>query len=79
MRRGAGRWELDIVNGIFEGDAFRIVFGEPAFGGILGGEDLQVVDVANVFARFDVDPDRYGSSLIRRNISFTSVSQSLPA
>jgi hypothetical protein len=35
-------------NLIFESDAFGIVFLEPFFGGVRGGEDLQVILVANL-------------------------------
>lgn len=31
--------------------------GEPALGGFLAGEDPEVVDVANLLARIDVNPN----------------------
>jgi hypothetical protein len=44
-----------------------------------GGENThEMVDVADLFGGVDVDPDGHASSLICRNIPFTSVSRSLP-
>ena len=40
---------------VFEGDAFGIVFFEPGFRGVRGGEDLDVLGVANLLAGVDVD------------------------
>jgi hypothetical protein len=40
---------------------------KPGIGSVLVGEDLQVVDVADLFRGVDVDPDRHVSSLICRN------------
>ena len=37
-----------------------------------------MVDVADLFGGVNVDPDGRASSLICRNIPFTSVSRSLP-
>jgi hypothetical protein len=45
--RSGGRYG-SFQNLIFESDAFGIVFLEPFFGGVRGGEDLQVILVANL-------------------------------
>jgi hypothetical protein len=45
-----------LQNFILERNAFRIVFLKPGLCGILGSEDLEVILVANLFARVDVYP-----------------------
>jgi hypothetical protein len=34
---------------IHKSDAYRVVFSKPFFGGILGGEDVEVVDIADLW------------------------------
>jgi hypothetical protein len=38
---------------VLERHAFGIVFLEPGFRGVRGGEDLEVILVSNLFARID--------------------------
>src|SRR5262245_53723460 len=46
-----------LQNLIFEGDALWVVFLEPFFCGVHIGEDLDVIDVADLLAGVDVDKD----------------------
>lgn len=48
-RRSCGRYG-SLQNLIFEGRAFRVVFLEPGFCGVRGGEDLDVLGVADLLA-----------------------------
>jgi hypothetical protein len=45
------------LDGIFERDAFRVVFPEPCFGRVLIGENLQMVAVSDQLSAIDVYPD----------------------
>jgi hypothetical protein len=54
---------------ILERNAFGIVFLEPDFRGVGGGEHLQMVLVADLFVRIDVDPD--GAHKLGPTILFT--------
>jgi hypothetical protein len=49
-------------NLLFESDAFGIIFLKPFFRGVSGGEDLDVLGVANLLARVDVDKTAIGLS-----------------
>ena len=42
---------------ILKSNAFRVVILELSVGGEFGGKDLQVVDVADIPARVNVNPD----------------------
>ena len=46
---------------ILKGHAFGIVFLQPFFCGVLAREDLKVIDVANLLARIDVNPNGHWS------------------
>ena len=52
---------------ILKRHAFRIILLEPGLGGILVGKDLDVVFVANLLARIDINPDNIG----QENVSIT--------
>jgi hypothetical protein len=47
-------------NLIFERYAFRVVFLQPGFRGVLAGKNLKVILVSNLLAGIDVDPDSHG-------------------
>jgi hypothetical protein len=47
-----------LFNLVFESNAFRIVIGEPAIGRSLAGEHLELLRIANILARIDVNPRR---------------------
>src|SRR6266700_2870291 len=47
---------------VYEGHAFRVIFGEPFFHGLFVGEDFEVVDIADFLAGVDVDKDGHRSS-----------------
>jgi hypothetical protein len=49
------RWRAYYL--IAKGDALPVVLAEPLSRGILIGEDLQVILVANLLAGIDVNPD----------------------
>jgi len=59
----AGACSLD-YSLVFERDAFRIAFLKPRFRGVLVRENLQVVLVANVLARIDIDQNGHRWSLL---------------
>jgi hypothetical protein len=46
-----------LFNRIFERHALRIILAEPSLSRLLGGEDLEVIDVADFLRGVDVDPD----------------------
>jgi hypothetical protein len=47
---------------ILKGNAFRVVFLEPGFSSVRGGEDLDVLGIANLLACVDVDKTVIGLS-----------------
>jgi hypothetical protein len=47
----------NFLHRVFEGNAFRIISREPSVGGVGRGEHLEMVDVANVLAGVDINPD----------------------
>lgn len=51
-----------LQNLILKGDPFGIVFLEPGFRGVSGSEDLDVLGVANLLARVDVNLNDHSSS-----------------
>jgi hypothetical protein len=68
--RGRLSWRpLSFQNLVLKGYAFGVVFREPRFRGVSGGEDLQMVLVADPFVRIDVDPD--GAHRLGPTILFT--------
>jgi hypothetical protein len=42
------------------------MLGEPTLGSILAAKDLQMVDVADLFRRVDLDPDGHAQSPVTR-------------
>ena len=48
---------------VLEGHAFWIVFPEPGFRGVRGGEDLDALGVVSLLAGVDVDPDCFHEAL----------------
>ncbi|MEH2517813.1 hypothetical protein V1279_003386 [Bradyrhizobium sp. AZCC 1610] len=59
LRVNSGTLAGSLQNLIFKRNAFRVVFLKPFFRGVRGGEDLQVILIANLLAR--ADKSRLGS------------------
>jgi hypothetical protein len=76
MHRDRSRADLlgDLVS---ERDAFPVIFRKPPFGRVFVGEDLEMVDVAELLAGVDVDQINVSADIIEAR-SVGSHEQSTP-
>jgi hypothetical protein len=58
-----------LCNWIFECDPLRIILPKPCVGRLLVGENLQMLRVADLLARIDIDPDCHENASLARFIA----------
>jgi hypothetical protein len=56
MPDGCPEYPPSLYNHLFERDALRVIFGDPPISRVLAGEDLRMIDVADLLAGININP-----------------------